>query len=166
MVINDCINSLKNTSIDAQEISFSARASEGTEQVQIWSGFGFQDRDNRYALGLRGGNNNDLYLCRYQSDGKNRMLSLESLDFQPVPGKWYMFKVVFWQDNIRVYLNNEKRPRIVTKDDDYLKGGSPWRGQLKDVPEQMVSMGNNIIMSPNSHCYFDHTYEKTSTMIL
>ncbi len=39
-----------------------------------------------------------------------------------------------------------------------------WRGWLKDVPEKVISEGNNIIMSPTSHCYFDYKYENISTM--
>ena len=47
------------------EISFDARAPAGTEQVQIWAGFYFRDRDSRYVFALRGGHDNDLYLARY-----------------------------------------------------------------------------------------------------
>ncbi len=68
---------------------------KNAEEVQIWSGFGFHDRDNRYALGLRGGNNNDLYLCRYESMGKDKMLALERVRFQRHPGREYSFKIVF-----------------------------------------------------------------------
>src|SRR5260370_124655 len=39
------------------EISFCARAPMGTEQVQIWAGFRFRDRDSQYVFALRGGNN-------------------------------------------------------------------------------------------------------------
>jgi hexosaminidase len=38
-----------------------------------------------------------------------------------------------------------------------------WRGWVKDVPQKVADLGNNIIMSPTSHCYFDYTYEKIST---
>lgn len=39
-----------------------------------------------------------------------------------------------------------------------------WRGWLKDVPEKVIAGGNNIIMSPTSHCYFDYNYEAISSM--
>jgi hexosaminidase len=39
-----------------------------------------------------------------------------------------------------------------------------WRGGLEDVPGKVVSMGNDIIMSPTSHCYFDYEYSKISTI--
>ncbi|MDN5202145.1 hypothetical protein QQ008_12245 [Fulvivirgaceae bacterium BMA10] len=122
--IKDCFIALKDQKQKAYEFSFEAKTPENEEQVQIWSGFGFNDRDNRYALGLRGGNNNDLYLCRYESKARNKMLALESLDFKPEPGKWYQFKVVFREGNIRVYLNHENTPRIVVEDSAPLKEGS------------------------------------------
>lgn len=128
VLMSDCFIALKKESPKKFEMSFSVKGSKAGEQVQAWSGFGFQDRDNRYAIGLRGGNNNDLYLCRYQSNAKNKMLALESLDFKPTPETWYKIKVVFWEGNIHIYLNNENTPRIVTKDEAYLKGGSAILG--------------------------------------
>ncbi len=123
VLLSDCFIVLKKESPKKFEMTFYAKSSKTGEQVQAWSGFGFQNRDNRYALGLRGGNNNDLYLCRYQSNAKNKMLALASLDFQLIDEKWYQIKVVFWEGNIRIYLNNENTPRIVTKDENHLKGG-------------------------------------------
>ena len=38
-----------------------------------------------------------------------------------------------------------------------------WRGWKKDVPDLVFNNGNNIIMTPTSHCYFDYTYETIST---
>ena len=104
-------------------MSFDATVPENAGEVQIWSGFGFHDRDNRYALGLRGGNNNDLYLCRYQSVGKDKMLALERVDFNVTPGTRYSFRIVFMRGNIRVYLNGEKRPRIAVSDDTPMQHG-------------------------------------------
>ncbi len=55
--------------------------------------------------------------------------------------------------------------------DEILEGGLSstasvmyWRGWLEDVPERVVSKGNDIVMSPTSHCYFDYKYEAISTM--
>ncbi|MEC3908239.1 sugar-binding domain-containing protein [Tamlana sp. 2201CG12-4] len=126
--MKDCFISLKEQQSKAYVITFKARTPESAEQVQIWSGFGFSDRENRYALGLRGGNNNDLYLCRYQSQAKNKMLALESLDFNPQPGQWYTFKIVYWEGNIRVYVNDEETPRIVVKDEAPLSHGTAILG--------------------------------------
>ena len=124
--ITDCFIASNLNVPDRFEMSFSAKTS-GPE-VQTWSGFGFKDRDNRYALGLRGGNNNDLYLCRYQSGGKNKMLALESVDFPIKPEVSYKIRVVFWMGNIRVYLNNEVNPRVVVKDEEYLEPGAAVLG--------------------------------------
>ncbi len=124
ITVSDCFIALKEKQPERFEMMLSVKGDKAGKQVQAWSGFGFQNRDNRYAIGLRGGNNNDLYLCRYQSSAKNKMLALEPLDFQLLPEKWYNIKVVFWEGNIRIYLNNEHTPRIVTKDENYLKGGS------------------------------------------
>src|ERR1700744_1896077 len=94
------------------EISFQARAPLGTEQVQIWAGFRCRDRDSRYVFALRGGNNNDVYLARYAPDGGTKFLGFAPLDFKPVPGVWYPLRVVFVDDRIQLYINNEKLPRL------------------------------------------------------
>lgn len=39
-----------------------------------------------------------------------------------------------------------------------------WRGWKQDVPGQVISSGNKVIMSPTTHCYFDYNYETISTM--
>ena len=124
LVASDCFLALKKDNPEKFEMTILAKGSSSGEQVQAWAGFGFQDRNNRYAVGLRGGNNNDLYLCRYRSDANNKMLALGSLEFEVIPDKWYRIKIVFWDGNIRIYLNDEKMPRIVTKDDHPLIGGS------------------------------------------
>ena len=128
VLISDCFIALKRESPEKFEMTFSVKSAKTGGEVQAWSGFGFQNRDNRYAFGLRGGNNNDLYLCRYQSDAKNKMLAIASLDFQLSLEKWYKVKVVFWEGNIRIYLNDETTPRIVSKDKNYLEGGNAVLG--------------------------------------
>ena len=123
VLIKDCFVNSKNNYFDSVEITFKAKPVKNSDELQIWSGFGFQDRDNRYALGLRGGNNNDLYLCRYQTVGNNKMLALESLDFQLKLENWYRFKIAVWNGNIRIYLNGESKPRLVVKDEKPLSTG-------------------------------------------
>ena len=122
--IKDAFISLKDSTPEAFEFSFEAQTPKSEEQVQIWAGFGFQNRDNRYAIGLRGGNNNDLYLCRYQDDAKSKLLALESLNFNPQTDKWYTIKLVYFNGNIQVYLNNEATPRMVVKDKTPLLAGN------------------------------------------
>jgi len=55
--------------------------------------------------------------------------------------------------------------------DEIMEGGlSPtasvmyWRGWKPAIPEKVISKGNDIVMSPTSHCYFDYKYETISTM--
>ncbi len=48
--ISDCFISLKDKIPKRFEMSFSAKTHYGEDQIQIWSGFGFQDRDNRIIL--------------------------------------------------------------------------------------------------------------------
>ena len=38
-----------------------------------------------------------------------------------------------------------------------------WRGWKTEMPDFVLDQGNDIIMTPTSHCYFDYTYETTST---
>jgi len=94
------------------EVSFQARAPLDVEQVQIWGGFRCRDRDSRYVFGLRGGNDNDVYLARYASDGGAKFLGFAPLDFKPVPGTWYRLRVEFFGDRFQLYLNDEKLPRL------------------------------------------------------
>lgn len=122
--IKDCLISTKSQSWQDHEIRFQARSAVDAEQVQIWSGFHFSDRETRYALGLRGGNSDDLYLCRYAPNGANKMLALASLDFHPAQGEWYQFRVVIWDGNIQIYLNAEEHPRIVVSDKQPLNTGA------------------------------------------
>ncbi|MCU0858845.1 MAG: hypothetical protein MUC65_10645, partial [Pontiellaceae bacterium] len=99
-----------------------ARAPESCRQVQIWAGFRHFNRDYRYVVALRGGNNNQLYLARYGAEGCDKMLDEVPLDFSPVPGTWYTLKVTAAGNSIAVYINDEADPRILVKDE-----GSPFQ---------------------------------------
>lgn len=99
------------------EIRFQARAPEGQPQVQIWAGFRCRDRDSRYVVALRGGNNNDLYLARYAPDANDKFLGLAPLDFQPQVGQWYSLRVVTRGHRILVFLNDEAMPRLNVADE-------------------------------------------------
>lgn len=112
------------------EISFKARAPVGTEQVQIWAGFRFRDRDSRYVCALRGGNDNDLYLARYAPDGEAKFLGFAPLDFKPKPGTWYELRIVTLGNRFLIFLNGEMLPRLNVVDDDRLwaRGGAVLGG--------------------------------------
>lgn len=135
----------------AYEFSFKAKAIGEDSEVQIWSGFGFNNRDNRYSLGLRGGNSNDIFLSKYQDGGNTMLLSHEALDFQPALNEWYKFRIVFWEGNIRVYLNDEEKPRIAVKDlnpintASFVLGGAWTENEYKSF--QVKSISKEVVNS-------------------
>jgi len=94
------------------EVKFKARVPELEKQVQICAGFRAANRDDRYILMLKGGIEKSLYLARLGYMGSDDFLALRQLDFQPVPGKWYNFKLQVAGNRIRVFLDNENEPRI------------------------------------------------------
>lgn len=102
------------------EFHFRARAPQGTEQVQIWAGIRDRDRDSRYIFGLRGGNNDDVYLARYAPDGGARFLGLAPLGFHPQPGEWYTLRAVARGNRLQIYTNDDSMPRINVVDEEAL----------------------------------------------
>lgn len=124
------------------EFSFSARAPEGVEEVQIWAGVRCRDRDSRYVFALRGGNNDDLYLARYAPDGGARFLGFAPLHFHPVPGTWYTLRAVVTDDRIQIYLDGEALPRLNVRDDAALwtEGGVSIGGGWLPVQFRNVSV--------------------------
>lgn len=97
-------------------MSFKARAPKDADQVQIWAGFRAYNRFDRYVLGLKGGLQDDIYLMRLGYMGTDEFLGVRPLGFHPVPGEWYNIKVEVCGNRIRVFLNNEKEPRIDVTD--------------------------------------------------
>lgn len=94
------------------EIKFDGRVPETEKQVQLCAGFRAANRDDRYILMLKGGIEKSLYLARLGYMGSDDFLALRQLDFQPIPGKWYNFRIQLAGNRIRVFLNNEALPRI------------------------------------------------------
>ena len=99
------------------EYDFRFRAPENAGELQAWMSFRVKDRHNRYTVGLRGGNNNMLYMARYADDANSRFLGFAPLEFAPEKGRWYDLKVVTVGKVIQVYLNGEDKPRLVIEDD-------------------------------------------------
>jgi len=93
-------------------MSFKARASKEAEQVQIWAGFRANNRFDRYVVGLKGGLQDDLYLMRMGYMGTDEFMGVRPLGFHPVPGQWYKLKVEVCGSRIRIFLNDEKEPRM------------------------------------------------------
>lgn len=98
-------------------ITFKARASKDADQVQIWAGFRNYNRFDRYILGLKGGLQDDIYLSRMGYMGADELLDIQPLDFHPVPDMWYHFTIEVCGKRIRVFLNDEKLPRIDVTDE-------------------------------------------------
>lgn len=98
------------------DFSFQARAPEGTQEVQIWAALRARDRSSRYIFGLRGGNNNHVYLARYAPEGGDRFLGIAPLDFHPEPGTWYQLRAAVRGKRIHIYVNGETTPHINIED--------------------------------------------------
>ncbi len=69
---------------------------------------------------------------------------------------------------IEKYLNSKGKKLIGW--DEITEGGLShsatvmyWRGWVKDVPEKVAELGNEMIMTPTSNCYFDYPYDNIST---
>ena len=92
--------------------SFKARAPKNAEQVQIWASFRNYNRFDRYVVGIKGGLQDDLYLMRTGYMGTDEFMGVRPLGFHPVPGEWYQVKVEVCGNRIRIFLNDEKQPRI------------------------------------------------------
>ena len=97
-------------------MSFKARAPKEAEQVQIWAGFRTHNRFDRYVVGIKGGLQDDLYLMRTGYMGTDEFMGIRPLGFHPVPGEWYKVKIEVCGNRIRVFLNDEKLPRIDLED--------------------------------------------------
>jgi beta-galactosidase len=135
-----------NQAWDDAQITFRARAPLGTDQVQIWAGFRYRDRDSRYVFALRGGNDNDLYLARHAPDGGAKFLEFAPLDFKPVPGAWYRLRVITLGKRFQIYLNDEKLPRINVVDDNaswtkgsVLLGGGWLPAEFADLQVKLLT---------------------------
>lgn len=97
-------------------MEFKARAPESAAEVRIFAGFRYNDDKSRYVFGLRGGNNNDLYLARLGADNETLLLAIEPLDFVPEKGVWYTIRIQIEESSIRVFLNNESEARLSAVD--------------------------------------------------
>lgn len=97
---------------DNAQITFSARSPLSANQVQIWAGFRYRDRDSRYVFALRGGDDNDIYLARYAPNGGAEFLGFAPLDFKPQPGVWYHLRVAILGNRFQIFLNDESLPRL------------------------------------------------------
>lgn len=107
------------------EMKFRARVPKGEPFMQIWAGFRAANREDRYVISLRGEQFSDMIINRMGYMASEEFLGLRYLDFRPVPGKWYDIKIQVCGDRIRVYVNDEKKPRydIVDKNSSLVPAG-------------------------------------------
>ena len=90
VVLDDCFIHSRDTLPDAFLMSFAhGHSARGPDLVRV--------RVPRQGRSLRsrveGGNNNDLYLCRYEPGGKDGMLALVCLGSDVTPEKEYAFRI-------------------------------------------------------------------------
>jgi Glycosyl hydrolases family 2, TIM barrel domain/Glycosyl hydrolases family 2/Glycosyl hydrolases family 2, sugar binding domain len=143
------------------DFSFAARAPRNVDQVQIWAGIRCRDRDSRYVFGLRGGNNDDIYLARYAPDGGARFLGIAPLDFHPEPGQWYSIRAVARENRFQIYLGQDKLPRISVEDTEPLwhegeifLGGGWLPAEFRQVhPRSITADDETALVAAGSRVY-------------
>jgi beta-galactosidase len=64
LVTRNCYAEFGDSTWKDYSFSFSARTPVSEKEVQIWSGFRTYTRDDRYVLGFRGGEQNNIYFAR------------------------------------------------------------------------------------------------------
>ena len=94
------------------ELEFRARSSSKDGGVQIFASFRYQSDTARYVVGLRGENNNDLFLARYYGhDNLFRILKVKPLPSTALPLQanfWYTMRIIVVGDcRIYVYLQDD-----------------------------------------------------------
>lgn len=121
--VADGVLSMKDCYVTAGDVSwrnyameFRARAPDDADTVRIFAGFRFNSDQNRYVFGLRGGNNNDLFLARYGDKNQSAFLKIEPLGFIPQKGVWYTIRIEVEESGIQVFLNDEPDAKLTVSD--------------------------------------------------
>jgi beta-galactosidase len=155
------------------EFSFSGRAPEDVEEVQIWAGIRCRDRDSRYVFALRGGRNDDLYFARYAPDGQSRFLGIAPLDFHPQPGVWYKLRAVAEENHVQIYLNEESLPRLSVADDAPLwsqggvaLGGGWLPAEFRDVTVKSIVGANSSARGADREVWQPSTVDRVRQRVL
>mmetsp|Transcript_24095 Transcript_24095/g.56980 ORF Transcript_24095/g.56980 Transcript_24095/m.56980 type:complete len:188 (-) Transcript_24095:665-1228(-) len=67
----------------------------------------------RYVIGLRGGNNNDIFVARYYKKyNLSHLLKIAPLDFVLAKDVWYNVRVQILGFRMNVFLDEEQFPRV------------------------------------------------------
>jgi hypothetical protein len=97
------------------ELEFRARAPSHAEDVQIFASLRYTFDTSRYVVGVRGGNNNDVFVARYSTGGNDRILKVQPLGFAPVKDTWYIIRVtVVGNSRITVCVEDDDRRSLST----------------------------------------------------
>jgi len=132
--------------------SFEARAPKDAEQAQIWAGFRWKDRFDRYVVSLKGGLLDDIYLSRIGYMGDDEFLGVRDLGFHVETGEWYKIKVEVCGPRIRVFVGDNPLPYIDVVDP-----------QSERCPKGQVTLGGcwittefrNLMIEPMAHDALD-----------
>ena len=110
LALTDCEAVAGNVSWHDYELSFRARAPQAASDVQLWASVRRTARDSRYIVGVRGGNNNVVYIARYAPNGRQVFLGVRDLENPPKPGAWQAVRIVVVGRELRVFLNGDLSP--------------------------------------------------------
>jgi len=112
LISRDAYASFGNTDWKNYHVSFEAKVPSSEELVQIWASFREQGRNERYIVGIKGGLQNDIEIGRMGLMGDDAFLGIRNLDFSPALDTWYKISIEVCKNRIRVFLNDEGKPRI------------------------------------------------------
>lgn len=133
-------------------MSFEARAPREAQQAQIWAGFRWKDRYDRYVVGVKGGLLDDVYLSRIGYMGDDEFLGVRDLGFHVEEGQWYRIRVEACGPRIRVFVGDNPLPYIDVTDP-----------QSERCPKGKVTLGGgwistefrNLTIEPMAHDALD-----------
>ena len=117
LVSRDAYASFGNADWKNYRVSFEAKVSGAQEQVQIWASFREQGRNERYIVGIKGGLQNDIEIGRMGLMGDDAFIGIRNLDFEPQLDEWYKITIEVCKNRIRVFLNDDAKPRMDVVDE-------------------------------------------------
>ncbi len=118
---------LKDFKGDGYRLTFRARCVDGGKLGQIWFSPHYQGEFQRYAIALRSGLLNDLFLLRYrESDFPESTVGIANcypLGFEPDAAKWNKFRLEVRGGWITVWAGDVTHPQLDYRDPQPLSGG-------------------------------------------
>ncbi|MFA6185696.1 MAG: sugar-binding domain-containing protein [Phycisphaerae bacterium] len=118
---------LKDFKGDNYRLSFRARCLDGGENGQIWFSTHYYDEFYRYAIALRNGLLDDLFILRYREtnfpDTTVNIANCYPIGFNPDTSKWINFRVEVRGGHITVWAGNSKYPQLDYRDPTPIEAG-------------------------------------------